>query len=264
MERHPNLVDQFLIDRLTIKIFENRNTLGTAAATIVAQEIHLLLAIQEYVSIIFAAAPSQDEFLAALAAHTDIDWSRVIAFQMDEYIGISSYAPQNFGRYLREHLFDRVYPGKVLLINGNANNLDEECARYSSLLQQYPLDITCAGVGENGHLAFNDPPNVDFGDRVLVRVVKLAEISRQQQVRDGCFAKIGDVPSCAVTVTIPLLISANFISCVVPKSSKAEAIRQMLLAPISVNCPASILRKHPKAVLFLDRGSSQLINSKIG
>lgn len=244
------------VDQLKIEIHPHRESMGWAAARSVAQEIRVRLHRQEHVSMIFASAPSQEEFLAALAVQPGLDWRRVIAFHMDEYVGLPVDAPQNFGRFLWERLFKRVKPGLVHYLDGNAPDLDEESARYGDLLRCCPPDITCAGVGENGHLAFNDPPVADFEDDVLVKVVQLAEQSRQQQVKEGCFPALRDVPKLAITLTIPALFSAPNFSCVVPFRSKAQAVRQMLTGPVSTDCPASILRRHSDATLYLDAESS--------
>jgi len=209
---------------------------------------------------VFASAPSQEEFLAALAVQPDLDWRRVIAFHMDEYVGLPNDAPQGFGRFLRQRVFDRVQPGVVHYLDGDAPDLDEESARYGALLRRYPPDITCAGVGESGHLAFNDPPFADFEDQALVKIVRLAEQSRHQQVREECFQSLKDVPELAITLTIPALFFAPYFSCVVPFRSKAEAVREMLTGPVTTGCPASILRRHPNAILYLDRESAALIS----
>jgi glucosamine-6-phosphate deaminase len=207
---------------------------------------------------IFAAAPSQEEFLAALAAQENIDWHHVTAFQMDEYIGLPTDAPQSFGRFLRERFFSAVRPGTVHFFSLEGNAADE-IVRYSRLIRESPPDIVCAGIGENGHLAFNDPSVADFADSAVIKEVHLAERSRQQQVHDGCFATVEEVPTSALTLTIPILFSAPYFSCVVPGPRKAEAVRQMLLGPIATDCPASILRRHPCAVLHLDMESAARI-----
>ena len=263
MNSHNPLVDRaFQVDQLNVEIHPSREAMGLAAARAVARAMKGVLQVQERVSLIFASAPSQEEFLAALAVQPGLDWRRVVAFHMDEYIGLPPDAPQNFWRFLRERLFDRVEPGRVYYLDGNTPDLDAEIARYSALLEQFPPDITCAGIGENGHLAFNDPPVADFEDRVLVKLVRLAERSRQQQVKEGCFPSLAKVPERAVTLTIPALFAAAYFSCVVPFRSKAEAVQRMLVGPISTGCPASILRRHANAVLHLDRQSAALLDEE--
>jgi glucosamine-6-phosphate deaminase len=250
----------FRVDQLEVEVYPDREAMGLAAARAVAREVRARLENQDRVSIIFASAPSQEEFLAALRLQPDVDWRRVVAFHMDEYVGLPADSQQNFGRFLRERLFDRVGPGQVHYLDGNAADLDEECARYATLLKQYPPDITCAGIGENGHLAFNDPPFADFEDPALVKVVRLAERSRQQQVNEGCFPALDAVPERAITLTIPALFAAPRFSCVVPFRSKAEAVRRMLNEPISTDCPAGVLRRHPDATLVLETESAALIS----
>jgi glucosamine-6-phosphate deaminase len=252
----------FRVDQLRVVIYSSRLALGEATARSVAEQMRQRLRKQSRISMIFAAAPSQEEFLAALATQENLDWQRVTAFQMDEYIGLPADAPQNFGRFLRERLFSRVRPGTVHCFSSEKNPADE-IVRYSRLIRELPPDITCAGIGENGHLAFNDPPVADFADPVAVKVVQLAERSRQQQVHDGCFDAIEEVPTSALTLTIPILLSASYFSCVVPGPRKAEAVRQMLLGQIATDCPASILRRHSHAVLHLDRESAARIPETI-
>ncbi len=231
--------------------------MGAAAAAQVGEWLRGLLDSQKTANVIFAAAPSQNEFLAALVAAPSVDWSRVNGFHMDEYIGLGSDAPQLFSRFLRDRLFDLVGFREVFYIDSQADPL-LECSRYSDLLRRYPPDLVCMGIGENAHIAFNDPPVADFHDPVLVKPVLLDEVCRQQQVNDGCFASLRDVPMQAITLTIPALMSAQFVSCVVPGVRKRSAVSLVLGAPVSEAVPASILRTHPNAVLFVDKDSYNL------
>lgn len=249
----------FWVDQIRVEIYPDREAMGLAAAQAVARELRTRLNTQEWASAVFAAAPSQEEFLDALATQPNLDWQRVIAFHMDEYIGLPPNAPQSFGQYLSKRLFNRVGPGIVHYLDGSAPDLAEEIARYAALLRDHPLDITCAGIGENGHLAFNDPPIADFNDKALVKLVQLTQRSRQQQVNDGCFDQIERVPEQALTLTIPALFSAHEFMCIVPAASKAEAVREMLTGPITTDCPASILRRHPNATMYLEPESASLI-----
>ncbi len=249
------LVKEETVDALDIRVYANRQAMGTAAAREVAATMRDLLATQGRVRMIFAAAPSQNGFLAALSDAPALDWSRVTAFHMDEYLGLPMEAPQHFGTFLRAHLFDRVHPGIVHLID-SANETAAECARYGALLHEAPIDIVCLGIGENGHIAFNDPPVADFDDPEAIKPVELDLMCKQQQVNDGCFATIGDVPSHALTLTIPMLLSGAYLSCVVPGPAKRQAIHDTLRGPITTACPASILRRHPACVLYLDRDSA--------
>ena len=208
--------------KIDLRVFETRDEMGAAAAADVEQKIAELLASQETVRIIFAAAPSQNEVLAALVASEEIDWSRIEAFHMDEYIGLSAAAPQAFSKFLCDRLFDRIGAKAVHLINGNTDPA-AECRRYSGLIRQAPIDIVCMGIGENGHIAFNDPPVARFDDPELMKPVELDQACRQQQVNDGCFETIEDVPTHALTLTVPALMSGQNLFCVVPGLTKKEA-----------------------------------------
>jgi len=244
------------VDNLDIQIFETRQEMGSAAAVIAARKIRELQESQEWVNIIFASAPSQNEFLAALAAEEGIKWDKVNAFHMDEYVGLPDDAPQNFGNFLKVKLFDQVGVKNVFYINGNAPDIDEECNRYAKLLSEYPTDIVCLGIGENGHIAFNDPHVADFNDPLLVKKVALDFASRQQQVNDKCFDSLDEVPQDAITLTIPALLKAKNGYCIVPGEKKAQAIRNTVEENISEKFPSTILRKHSNVILFIDKDSS--------
>ena len=246
------------VEKLQAKVYVDRAALGRAAGEAAAAKLKELLA-KKPVSIIFAAAPSQNEFLETLVAAKGIDWSRVTAFHMDEYVGLPGSAPQSFGRWLRDRIFDKVKPGKVHYLDGMAKDSEKECARYTALLKAAPPDITCMGIGENGHLAFNDPPVADFLDPVLIKVVRLDAACRNQQVNDGCFERLTDVPTHAYTLTIPALLRAQIVSVIVPGPRKANAVLTTLQGPISEACPASALRRHPGARLYLDADSARLV-----
>lgn len=232
----------------------DRRGLGAAAGREIAGWVRDRLAEQPRVRIVFAAAPSQNETLDTLAMAADLDWSRVEAFHMDEYVGLSATAPQRFGRYLEERLFSRVHPGIVRLIDGLAEPT-AECHRYASLLAAAPIDLVCLGVGENGHLAFNDPPVADFSDPLPMKLVTLDPECRRQQVNDGCFASLDAVPHTALTLTIPTLLSAARLVCAVPGPTKRAAVQRLLTGPISPACPATALRNHGGASLHVDAES---------
>ena len=255
------MIRAFAVEKLQVKIFSNRREMGKAAGQSVAGKIREILKVRKALSIVFASAPSQNEFLEELSQSQGIDWNKVTAFHLDEYVGLSSEAPESFGHFLRVKLFEKVRPGRVYYLNGMEKDLEAECKRYAGLFKDHPLDVACIGIGENGHLAFNDPPFADFQDPLLVKIVELGPVSRQQQVRDGCFKSLQEVPQKAITLTIPAILSAKFIYCVVPAYSKAEAVKRTLEGPITMSCPASILRKHENAILFLDRDSAKLIRS---
>ncbi len=243
-------------DNLAWRVYATREEMGLSAAAYTEALIRSLLERQEEVRMIFAAAPSQNELLAGLRNSPGIDWSRVTAFHMDEYIGLHPDAPQGFGLFLRERLFGKVPFRAVNYLNGQAEDVEAECVRYSALLQEKPIDICCLGIGENGHIAFNDPPVADFADPVWVKRVELDEICRNQQVNDGCFATLNDVPTHALSLTIPALTSVAHMVCVVPARTKREAVRRLLTEEvISEALPASIMRRHAGAQLFLDSES---------
>lgn len=236
---------------LSAQVHPDRATLGRAAAVAVAQAMRERLARQSRLRMVFAAAPSQREMLHALAAEPGLDWSRVTAFHMDEYLGLAPEAPQRFGRWLRTELFDRVPLGRVHLLEPGPD--PERTARdYAAELAAAPVDLVCLGIGENGHLAFNDPPVADFADPLDVKVVDLDEDCRRQQVADGCFASLDQVPRRAITLTVPRLLAADRLFCVVPGARKREAVRRALLGPVGPQCPATALRDHPDCTLFLD------------
>ena len=247
----------FTVDALQVKLADNRHELGQLAAQEAAEKIRELSGERDFVNIIFASAPSQDEFLEALSLEVSIDWSRVRAFHMDEYIGLSADAPQNFSFYLKQRLFDKVAINEVFYLNGNARDPEQECLRYSALLEQYPTDIVCLGIGENCHIAFNDPHVADFNDPKRVKIVELDLMSREQQVHDGCFESLDQVPAHAMTLTIPALVNAPYLFCMVPASHKAEAIHHTLTDPISVQYPSTILRRHPNTILYIDPDSAR-------
>jgi glucosamine-6-phosphate deaminase len=242
------------VDQLKVRVYPNRQAMGHAAGVDIAAQIRQLQGRQLKVRMIFAAAPSQNETLTTLSAAPDIDWSRIIAFHMDEYLGLGEDAPQRFGTFLRRHLFDRVHPGQVHLIN-SSNAPAEECRRYSDLLNQAPIDIVCLGIGENGHIAFNDPPVANFSDPQTIKVVELDDDCRQQQVNDGCFPNFAAVPTHALSLTIPTLMAGHHLFCSVPGSTKRKAVEATLNAPVSTACPSTILRTHADCTLYVDTDS---------
>jgi glucosamine-6-phosphate deaminase len=245
---------------LEVKIFHTRKEMGKEAAANVSDTIRKLLNEKEEINMIFAAAPSQSDFMKELVANKQIRWEKINAFHMDEYIGLEKNAPQGFGNFLRERLFDKASFKSVHYINGQAENPSAECERYAGLLRQYPVDIVCLGIGENGHIAFNDPPVADFNDPRRVKVVELDMACRQQQVNEKLFSSIEMVPTHAVTVTIPALLKAKYMFCMVPAGNKAEAVYHTLNDGISEKCPASILRTKEDAILYLDKESASLLN----
>jgi|SRR5690606_5974030 len=247
-----------IIDSLHIKISNTRELLGKEVAKDVYETIQTLLSERSEINIIFAAAPSQIDLYSGLLA-LDIPWERINAFHMDEYLGIEHSHPQSFRHYLDTNLFNHVPLKSVNYIRGEAIESGIECSRYADLLDQFPPDIVCMGIGENTHLAFNDPP-ANLEDDQAVKEVKLDEMCRQQQVNDGCFLTLDLVPKSAMTLTIPTLMSAKYVFCVVPGIRKADAVKKTLEEEISGLYPSTILRTHLNAILYLDKDSSSLIN----
>lgn len=242
-----------------VRVFRTRAEMGAAAAADAAACFRRLLEEKPEINLLFAAAPSQNELLAALAADKTVEWNRIHAFHMDEYVGLDPRAPQGFGNFLRDRLFGLVPFASVHYIDPSATDAEAECARYTALLREHPLDAVCMGIGENGHVAFNDPPVADFHDAALIKPVPLDPICRMQQVHDGCFARLEDVPTHAFTLTVPALASAKHHFCVVPAKTKAEAVRRTVYGAIGEECPATMLRLSFDATLYLDPDSASLL-----
>lgn len=249
----------FKKDNLKVNIYSSRDEMGVMAAADVKSAILRALGEKESINMIFAAAPSQNEVLENLANDNEIPWERVNAFHMDEYIGLDKNAPQGFGNFLRDHIFGIAPFASVNYIRIDAPDAEKECERYEKLLKENPVDIVVLGIGENGHIAFNDPPFADFEDDKLVKTVKLDEVCRNQQVNDGCFAKIEDVPTHALTLTVPALMAGKELYCIVPAKTKANAVFATVNGEITETCPASVLRTHSNATLYLDPDSSSLL-----
>jgi glucosamine-6-phosphate deaminase len=255
-------VTTFRTGMLEVRIFPHREEMGRETAGNVSAAIQELLEKKKEVNMIFAAAPSQIDFLKELIRDGKIQWGKINAFHMDEYIGLDEDAPQGFGNFLRELIFSRVPFKSVHYINGRTEDPLAECERYAELLTRYPVDIVCLGIGENGHIAFNDPPVADFNDPKQVKVVKLDTTCRQQQVNENLFDDITQVPSHAITVTIPALLKAKYLFCMVPGKNKAEAVYHTLNNEISEQCPASVLRTKEGTILYLDKESASLLDQK--
>lgn len=253
------MINESKTDNLTVRIYEDRLAMGRGAAQDVALALRNLLSQRATVNMLFAAAPSQNEFLAALCGEPGLAWERVNAFHMDEYVGLPTEAPQGFGNFLKERIFGKLPFKSVHYLNGNAEDLPMECMRYSALLREFPLDIVCMGIGENAHIAFNDPHVADFADPHWVKVVDLDQECRQQQVNDGCFSQIAKVPTHALTLTVPALMQGRSLFCMVPGPNKARAAYNTLNQPISEQYPSTILRRHENAILYLDKDSASLL-----
>jgi glucosamine-6-phosphate deaminase len=242
--------------RLRVEVLPSRPMMGLAAARAVAEAIRGLIARDGRAAVIFASAPSQNEFLAALRQESGIDWPRLTAFHLDEYVGIAPNHPASFRRFLVDRLFSHVRAAAFHGLDGQAQDLAAECARYAALLQQAGPALAILGIGENGHLAFIDPPVCDFAERADVRAVELDEPCRRQQVNDGCFPSLAEVPRTALSLSVPFLLRVPRAVAIVPGPAKRVAIQAALQGPVTTACPASILRRHKDATLFLDEDSA--------
>lgn len=250
------------IEQLTVKIFDTREAMGQAAGKDAANRINRVIQDKGSANIVFAAAPSQNDLIASLLEE-DVDWTKVRAFQQDEYIGIDEHEEAGFGNFLRRSLYDKLPFMEIHYLLAEADAVEEKMAEYVQLLNKYPVDLVFLGVGENGHLAFNDPPVADFDDPKIIKIVELDQICRQQQVNDGCFLDLDHVPTHAFTLTLSFIRSVPQAICVVPTIRKAEAIQSALRGEVTTQCPASILRKLADATLYLDRESASLAFPKI-
>jgi len=238
-----------------VEVYGTPGELGEAAAGCVERQLGSAIASRGEANLVLAAAVSQLSFLGALRRKA-IDWARVTVFHLDEYTDLPEEHPASFRRFLREHILDAVRPGRVHLMRGDADDLQGEIERYEALLRAHPLDVACIGIGENGHIAFNDPPVADFDDPLLVKEVELDDACRLQQVHDGWFSSFDEPPRRALTLTVPAIMSSRVISCVVPGERKADAVHDALNGPIVTACPASVLRRHENATLLLDPASA--------
>ncbi len=254
MEMHT-----FNIDKLVVKVYKNRADLGKAAAYDFMETFKRKVFADPDIRMIFAAAPSQNDFLENLVMHKELPWNKVTAFHMDEYLGLGRGDKRLFQEFLKDKIFSRLSFKNVHYLKPDKDNPADECKRYSSLLSEKPVDMIAMGIGENGHIAFNDPPVADFNDPQIVKVVELDEKCRQQQVNDGAYNEINQVPLSALSLTVSALMGGNTLFCMVPGHLKADAVKQTLLGPIETACPASILRTHPDATLYLDRESASYL-----
>ncbi|BAY97811.1 glucosamine/galactosamine-6-phosphate isomerase [Tolypothrix tenuis PCC 7101] len=249
----------FRVDELTVQIYNNESEMAQDVAAIAQQYLQNVLQQKDTAAVLLATGNSQLKFLDALINLGGVDWSRIILFHLDEYLGISSDHAASFRRYLRELVEQRVHPKQFHYIEGDTLQPLAECDRYSKLLQAQSIDLCCLGVGENGHLAFNDPYVADFQDPYRVKLVKLDAINRQQQVNTGQFPSLENVPQYAFTVTLPVICAAKKIICLAPDKRKANIVKDILHGPINTKCPASILRQQNQATLFIDTNSASLL-----
>lgn len=260
-EKIPEPIRCRRVELLEIRVYPDEAALAVAAAHEAAAVLQGAIRQRGRARVVFACAASQIRFLEALTARTDVDWARVEVFHMDEYLGLTADHPASFRRFLRERLVQKVQPGRVQELRGDAPEPLKEVRRYEALLKEAPVDLCCLGIGENGHLAFNDPGVADFEDPDLVKLVALDEACRRQQVGEGWFPHLEAVPRFAYTLTLPALCRARRLLAVVPERRKALAIARALTGPIDPACPASILRRHGSATLFLDLESAALMVS---
>lgn len=245
------------VGKLKVYVYETRAEMGKAAALDAEKRINKFISENGEVTIVFAAAPSQNELLAALK-EANVDWTKVRALHMDEYIGLPEDHPAGFGNFLRRAIFDLLPFKAIHYLYDQHFEADEICDRYAELLEEFPPDLILLGVGENGHLAFNDPAVADFNDPLTVKIVELDEVCRTQQVNDGCFSDLSEVPEKAITITMSAIMNAKETICVVPGALKAPAIDRMLNGKIQTECPASILRTHARSALYLDIDSARV------
>jgi glucosamine-6-phosphate deaminase len=250
----------FRVGELTIHVFNDRRALGEAAAAHAARRLKDLVAQHQEVSVLFATGASQMETLRALTSKTDIPWARITGYHMDEYVGLSDRHPASFRRYLRERLTDQVPLKCFYPVVGDGPDPEQACSEYAEMLRRSRPQLCLLGIGENGHLAFNDPAEADFDDPADVKVVSLDVACRQQQVNEGWFQSLPEVPGQAITLTIPTLIRIPELIVSVPGERKAHIVKRTLEEPISTKCPATILRKHSRAALYLDRESAAELN----
>jgi glucosamine-6-phosphate deaminase len=245
-------------DQLPVAMYDSNEAVGKAAADDMAAILRAALAERGEANLILATGNSQLTFLHTLKQLPGIDWSAIRVFHMDEYIGIDPTHRASFPLFLRKHFFDVVQPRTFYPVPGGADDIEAACCEYEALLRQYPADAVALGIGENGHIAFNEPP-AKFDEPAWVKVVELDDISRMQQVKEGHFDNFDEVPKQAITLTIPALLAAKRMLCLAPEARKADIVRACLLEPVDPMRPASILRHNRHARLYLDRDSAAKI-----
>jgi len=243
------------VEKITVHILQSNQQVGQKAAEDFATKLSTAIANKGEAAAILATGNSMLTFFEALRARRDIAWDKVNLFHMDEYLGMSDQHPASFPNYIRKNLTNHVTPKAFYPIKGDVSDVQSELRRYDELLRKYPADICVLGIGENGHLAFNDPP-ANFATRDLIHVVTLDEECRMQQVHEGHFKTIDDVPKRAITLTIPALLNAKYVLAVVPEARKAAAVKKALEGPVTPNCPGSILRTRPNVTMYLDEESA--------
>ncbi len=251
----------FTAEKLPVRIYATADALGAAAAADAAAILRAAIAARGRARVILATGNSQLAFLDALVRQPDVAWPRVEVFHMDEYLGMSRTHPASFQRYLQERVADRVPLAAFHGIEGDALEPLKTMQDYATRLASAPIDLCCLGIGENGHLAFNDPPVADFADRAVIKLAKLDEACRRQQVGEGHFPNLAAVPVYAITLTIPALCAAARMIAVVPEARKAAAVQAALEGPFTTACPGSFLRRQAHAVLYLEPASAGRLGS---
>jgi glucosamine-6-phosphate deaminase len=252
----PTPTSAFKLGALAVEVYEDRKALGQAAAALAANRLRALAKQHETVPVIFATGESQRATLHALAAIPDVPWNQIVGFRMDEYVGLPDDHPASFARYMRENLTSQVEMRPLYEIDSAEANAQKTCQEYAELVRAHRPLLCLLGIGENGHLAFNDPGEARFDDPLDVKVVSLDGACRQQQVNEGWFSDLAEVPTKAITLTVPALFRVPELILSIPGPRKAQIVKRTLNDPISTACPATILRRHPNATLFLDRDSA--------
>jgi glucosamine-6-phosphate deaminase len=252
----PTPISSFKLGTLAVEVYEDRKALGQAAAALAANRLRDLAKQHESVAVIFATGDSQRATLHALAAIPDVPWNQIVGFRMDEYVGLRDDHPASFQRYMRENLTSQVQLRHLYEIDGAEANAQKTCREYAELVRSHRPLLCLLGIGENGHLAFNDPGEALFDDPVDVKVVSLDRACRQQQVNEGWFSDPAEVPTKAITLTVPALFRVPELIVSIPGPRKARIVKRTLNDPISTACPATILRRHSNATLFLDVDSA--------
>jgi glucosamine-6-phosphate deaminase len=245
-----------------IRVFESKQELGRVAADRAAAAVGEAIARAGEARVIAATGASQFEFLESLTGRGDVDWARVEMFHLDEYVGVPDSHPASFRRYLRERIVERVHPRAFHFLAGDAPDPAAECRRVGALLARAPIDVAFVGIGENGHLAFNDPP-ADFETEEPYLVVELDEACRRQQLGEGWFPSLDDVPRRAISMSIRQILESREILCVVPDARKAKAVAECLEGTVSPRHPSSILQTHARTTVYLDRDSAALLRGQV-
>lgn len=253
------MLKKILINGFSVEVYSTREEMGQAAARVAKDRINKVIEEKGIANVVFAAAPSQNDTLKYLVKE-DVDWSKVRAFHMDEYIGLPENSPNLFARYLDDHIFRLVKFKEVYYVG---TDYEKSQARYTELIEEFPPDVVCLGIGENGHIAFNDPHVADFNDKLKIKRVALDLKCRNQQVHDKTFSTLEEVPKYALTLTIPVLFGAEHLICTVPTKEKAWAVDKMINDEINEKVPCTILRRHKDACVFVDESAFSLAEREI-